>query len=107
MGIRGYAEQHRRHTSGRPSEPSGARVNHAALPAQIRAIQADTKGEYVWPRGWKELRGWGFRVGKDRVQRTMQARGIPARGKRKFAVTTDSKRDLPVAPKLLARDFNP
>ena len=36
-----------------------------------------------------------------------QARGIPARGKRKFAVTTDSKRDLPVAPKLLERDFNP
>ena len=75
--------------------------------AHIRAIQADTKGEFGWPRVWKALRGRGFRVGKDRVQRTMQARGIPARGKRKFAVTTDSKRDLPVAPKLLARDFNP
>ena len=37
----------------------------------------------------------------------MQAHGIKARGKRKFVVTTDSKHDLPVAPNLLARNFNP
>ena len=37
----------------------------------------------------------------------MPAHGIKARGKRKFVVTTDSKHDLPVAPNLLARNFNP
>ena len=41
------------------------------------------------------------------MQRIMQAHGIKARGKRKFVVTTDSKHDLPVAPNLLARNFNP
>ena len=30
-----------------------------------------------------------------------------AQGKRKFVVTTDSKHKLPIAPNLLARDFNP
>ena len=88
----------RRRTSGRPSEPGGARVGNEALLAHIRAIQIDTKGEYGWPRVWKELRGRGIRVGKDRVQRIMQAHGIKARGKRKFVVTTDSKHELPVAP---------
>ena len=48
----------------------------------------------------------GIRVGKDRVQRLMQAHGIKARGKRKFVVTTDSRHKLPIAPNLLARNFN-
>ena len=33
--------------------------------------------------------------------------GIYARGKRKFVVTTDSKHNLPIAPDLLQRNFNP
>ena len=37
----------------------------------------------------------------------MQAHGIKARGERKFVVTTDSKHELPVAPNLLAKNFNP
>ncbi len=75
--------------------------------AHIRAIHAEFKGEYGWPRVWKELLARGVRVGKDRVQRLMQLHGIRARGKRKFVVTTDSKLDLPVAENLLARDFAP
>ncbi len=46
-------------------------------------------------------------MGKDRVQRRMQAHGIKARGKRKFVVTTDSKHSLPLAGNLLARDCLP
>ena len=37
----------------------------------------------------------------------MQANGIRARGKRKFAVTTDSKHNLPIAQNLLQRNFTP
>ena len=48
-----------------------------------------------------------FRAGKACVQRLMQRHGIRARGKRKFVVTTDSKHDLRIAPKLLARSFTP
>ena len=35
----------------------------------------------------------------------MHEHGIDARDKRKFIVTTDSKRDLPIAPNLLQRNF--
>ena len=107
VSTSGYFEHQRRRRSGLPSEPGGAGVGNEALLAHIWAIQIDTKGEYGWPRVWKEMRGRGIRVGKDRVQRIMQAHGIKARGKRKFVVTTDSKHELPVAPNLLARDFNP
>jgi HTH-like domain len=53
--------------------------------------------EYGWPRVWKELLANGIRVGKDRVRKLMQLRGVKARGKRKFKATTDSNHRLPVA----------
>jgi putative transposase len=107
VSTSGYFEHQRRRAHGRPSQPGSGRVGNEALLAHIRAIQADTKGEYGWPRVWKELLARGIRVGKARVQRIMQAYGIKARGKRKFVLTTDSKHDLAVAPNLLARDFDP
>ena len=106
VSISGYPEHPRQRTSGRPSEPSGARVGNASLLAHIRAIQINTKGECGWPRVWKELRGRGIRAGKDRVQRIMQAHGIKAQCTPKFVVTTDSKHALPVAANLLAERFN-
>ena len=103
----GYFEHQRRRVLGEPSEPSGGRLSNEALLVHIRAIHAQVKQEYGWPRMWKELQARGIRVGKDRVRRLMQLHGIRARGKKKFVVTTDSKHDLPVAPNLLARDFTP
>ena len=103
----GYFEHQRRRRSGRPCPPRGARLSNEALLAHIRAIHAQVKGEYGWPRVWKELLARGLRVGKDRVQRLMHTHGIKARSKRKFVVTTDSKHDLPIAENLLARDFTP
>ena len=44
-------------------------------------------------------------MGKERVQKLMQLHGIRPKGKRRFKVTTDSKHDLPIAPKLLDRQF--
>jgi len=79
-----------------------------ALLAHIRAVHAETRGAYGWPRIWRELRKRGLRVGKQRVQRLMQAHGIRARGKRRFRVaTTDSRHTLPVAPNRLDRNFSP
>lgn len=37
----------------------------------------------------------------------LKQHGIKARGKRKFVVTTDSKHNLPIAPNLLNRNFQP
>jgi len=78
-----------------------------ALLVHIRSIQAETRGAYGWPRVWRQLQRRGVRVGKRRVQRLMQEHGIQARGKRRFRVTTDSRRRLPVAENLLNRDFTP
>lgn len=77
-----------------------------ALLAHIRAIHAELRGAYGWPRMWRELRHRGVRVGKERVRLLMQQHGIRARGKRRFhPVTTDSNHKLPVAPNTLARNF--
>jgi len=108
VSVSGFFEHQRRRAQSRPSKPGSGRVGNEALVAHIRAIHAEVKGEYGWPRMWKELLARGVRVGKDRVQRLMQAHGIKARGKRKFVVTTtDSRHDLPIAKNLLARDFSP
>jgi putative transposase len=81
------------------------RVGHALLLTHIRAIHAQVKGEYGWPRMWRELHARGLHVGKERVRKTMKTYGIKARGKRKFVVTTDSKHGLPIAPNVLDRNF--
>jgi putative transposase len=106
VSTSGYFEHQRRRTQAKPTKPN-ARTSNEALLAHIRAIHAEVKGEYGWPRMWKELLGRGIRVGKQRVQQTMHRHGIKARGKRKFVVTTDSQHKLPIAPNLLARDFTP
>jgi putative transposase len=104
VSTSGYFEHQRRRAQDAPSKPGG-RVGNENLLANIRAIHAEVKGEYGWPRMWKELLGRGVRVGKSRVQQAMQTHGIKARGKRKFVVTTDSKHALPIAPNLLNREF--
>lgn len=94
----------------RPQEArAGAAGRHSdeALLAHTRAVHAEIKGEYGWPRMHKELLARGMRVGKERVRRLMHQRGIKARTKRKFVVTTDSRHNLPVAPDLVRRRFNP
>ena len=91
---------------GDPGRPRRS-ISDDALLAHIRAIHAEVKGEYGWPRVWKELLARGIRVGKDRVHKLMKLHGIKARTKRKFKATTDSNHNLPVAENLLQRDFSP
>ncbi len=105
VSVSGFFEHQRRRRA--VLSAGQGRVGDEALLAHIRAIHAEFKAEYGWPRVWRELLDRGVRVGKDRVQRLMKLHGIRARGKRKFVVTTDSRHDLPVAPNLLARDFKP
>jgi putative transposase len=108
VSTSGYFEhQRRRKPKPAGSKPVGGRVSKEALLVHVRAIHAEVKGEYGWPRMWKELVARGIRVGKQRVQRLMHEHGIRARGKKKFVVTTDSKHDLPIAKNLLDRNFNP
>ncbi|HET7158037.1 MAG TPA: hypothetical protein VFI62_03515 [Burkholderiales bacterium] len=50
----------------------------------IKAIHAETRGGYGWPRTRWELRARAIRmgVGKDRAQKLMQPLGFGAKGKR-------------------------
>ena len=80
---------------------SGAQQRHLsdeALLVHIKALHADTRGAYGWPRVWRELLVRGVPVGKDRVQKLMQLHGIRAKGKRRFKVTTNSNHKLPISP---------
>jgi len=78
-----------------------------ALLAHIKAIHAETRGAYGWPRVWRELRGRNIRVGKERVRKMMKDNAIMARGKRKYKATTNSNHGLPVSDNLLNRNFSP
>lgn len=106
VSASGYFERQRRKDTDH-SEPPSKRLSDAALLIHIKAVHAASKGEYGWPRIWRELRANGVRVWKERVRRLMKEHGIKARGKRKFVVTTDSKHNLPIAPNLLNRNFQP
>jgi putative transposase len=99
--VAGYHE----HFVRRASAWQRRHLSDDALLVHIKAIHAETRGGYGWPRTWKELLGRGIRVGKDRVQKLMQLHGIRAKGKRRFKVTTDSNHSLPIAPNLLDRQF--
>lgn len=86
----GYFEHWRRKDADKPGRPgANKRISDEALLVHIKAIHAEVKQEYGWPKMWKELVARGIRVGKERVRKLMQRHGIKARGKRKFVVTTD------------------
>ena len=102
VSVAGYHE----HFVRRASDAQRRHLSDDALLVHIKAIHAETRGGYGWPRIWKELLARGIRVGKLRVQKLMQLHGIRAQGKRRFKVTTDSKHDLPISPNLLDRQFN-
>lgn len=107
VSCSGYHQHRQRKAAGKPSKVAGRGVSDDVLLAHIRAIHAQVKGEYGWPRMTKELVARGFRVGKERVRKLMAQHGIRARTKRKFKATTDSRHNLAVAPNLIERDFAP
>jgi transposase InsO family protein len=93
------------HWRRRASPEQRKRVSNDALLVHIKAIHVEVKGEYGWPRVWKELLARGIRVGKERVRKLMALHGIKAKVKKKYKATTDSNHKLPVAPNLLGRQF--
>ncbi len=53
----------------------------------------------------RALRKQGIRVSKKRIARIMREKGLVARPKRRFVVTTDSDHEYTVAPNLVERNF--
>ncbi len=103
MSASGY----RQHLARRKKILTRRHLSETALLVEIRAVYAEARGAYGWPRVWRQLKASGVRVGKRRVELAMRQNGLRGRGKRRFRVsTTDSNHALPIAPNLLARNFN-
>jgi putative transposase len=49
----------------------------------------------------------GFQIGRYKVRSLMRKANLKPVWKRKFVHTTDSRHDLPIAPNVLNRQFNP
>lgn len=88
-------------------DPVGRRAAaEAALLAEIRAVQARTRGVYGSPRVRTELMHRGVTRNRKTIARVMRKHGIRSKVKRKFRVTTtDANHDHPIAPNLLDRNF--
>ena len=86
------------HLARRASDAQRQRLSDEALLVHIKALHAETRTTYGWPRIWRELVARGVPVGKQRVQKLMELHGIRAKGKRRFKVTTDSNHKLPISP---------
>jgi putative transposase len=100
------ASGYRQHLARQKKILARRHLSETALLVEIRAVYAEARGAYGWPRVWRQLKRQGVRIGKRRVQIAMRQNGIRARGKRRFRVsTTDSNHALPIAPNLLARNF--
>jgi len=78
----------------------------ARLGLEIAAIHAESRQRYGSPRIHAELAARGCRTSQKRVARLMRARGLAARRRRRFRVTTQSRHRFPAAPNVLARQFD-
>jgi transposase InsO family protein len=76
-----------------------------ALAAHVGAAFQASKQRYGSPRVHAELRATGHRVSRKRVARLMRERGLRARARRRFRHTTQSNHQEPIAPNVVARQF--
>ena len=76
------------------------------LTEQIEEIHQESRKTYGSPRIWVELVKRGIRCGRHRVARLMRQAKLRAKQSRSFKViTTNSNHAYPVAPNLLAQQF--
>jgi putative transposase len=90
----GFYDWRERPASERASE-------NATLVEEIRRVHEQSRGIYGSPRVTEALKNEGKPCGKKRVARLMSENGIKSKTHKKFRVcTTDSKHDLPIAPRV-------
>jgi len=85
--------------------PSKRVVDDARIGAEVAAAHKTSRGIYGSPRVHRELQARGVKIGKKRVERLMNEKGLRGRSKQRFVCTTDSKHDDPIAPNILERKF--
>ena len=88
------------------SRAASARArSDSQLAVEVAATHKRSRGRYGSPRVHADLRARGVRVSKKRVARLMREIGLRARRTRRFVATTNSRHLEPVAPNVLARNF--
>ena len=86
--------------------PSAHAQADERLGLEITAIHEETRQRYGSPRVHAELRDRGHRTSRKRVARLMRDRELAGRRRRRVRATTDSGHAFPVAPNVLARQFD-
>lgn len=89
------------------AEESERAKRHRRLGTVMRALHAENNGVYGSPRMCRALKVAGEDIGRAQTATIMRENGLVGRAPRPFRKTTDSKHKLPIAPNLVARDFNP
>lgn len=84
---------------------SRRQLENKELLKEIKDIYKQSHGVYGVLRITAELRDRGRRYNKKRIQRIMRINGIRAKTKKKFKVTTDSKKTKSEIPDLVKRNF--
>lgn len=72
---------------------------------QIQAIHRKSHGVYGCYKTWKALRTQGIFCGKNRIARLRRINGIESKRRKRFKITTQSKRGQWIAPNLVNRCF--
>ena len=88
---------------GRP--PSKKSAHDDVLLVHVRAAFQASRRRYGSPRVHADLRAAGHRVARKRIARLMREHGLRARHRRRFVNTTQSRHKLPIAPNVVAREF--
>jgi transposase InsO family protein len=84
---------------------SGRSQNNEQLLIEIRRIHYEYRQAYGSIKVWKELKSRGLNCGKNRVARLRQLHGIETKRRRRFKLTTKSKRTQKIAPNIVDRCF--
>lgn len=88
------------------TSPCARAIADERLLLNVRIAFQESGGSYGSPRVHQELKGAGHRVGKKRVARLMRQDGLVGRRRQRYVHTTDSNHHHPVAPNVLARQFD-
>jgi putative transposase len=98
VSVSGYYDWVKRPTSKR------ARENEKLL-IEIRRVHYESRQAYGSLKTWKVLNSQSIACGKHRVARLRCSHGVETKRRRRFKITTDSRRTRVTAPNLLNRCF--
>ncbi|MEC4748343.1 IS3 family transposase [Methylomicrobium sp. Wu6] len=85
--------------------PSKRSQTREALAAEVQRVFEDEKARAGSPRIAKRLNDEGHRASRHTVAKIMKTQGWRAKARKRYKATTHSNHTLPVAPNLLAQNF--